>query len=78
MGVFITFGTILGWMVASLIFGVPLAPLLIVAAVLAVSVPVLTYPMTYTVWQGVDLLIRAPSAEDFAEAEKWLTERSWS
>ena len=78
MGVFMTFGTILGWMVASLIFGVPLAPLLIVAAVLAVSVPVLTYPMTYTVWQGVDLLIRAPSAEDFAEAEKWLKERSSS
>lgn len=76
MGVFITFGIILGWMVASLIFGVALAPLLIVAAVLAISVPVLTYPVTYTVWQGIDLLIRAPSEEDIAEAEKWLAEHS--
>jgi hypothetical protein len=76
MGVFITFGTILGWMVASLVFGVDLAPLLIVAAVLAISVPVVTYPMTYTVWQGIDLLIRAPSQEDIAEAEKWLAEQS--
>jgi hypothetical protein len=76
MGVFMTFGTIIGWMVASLIFGIALAPLLIVAAVLAISVPVVTYPMTYTVWQGVDLLIRAPSEEDIAEAEKWLSEQS--
>jgi hypothetical protein len=44
--------------------------------VLAISVPVVTYPMTYTVWQGVDLLIRAPSEEDIAEAEKWLSEQS--
>jgi hypothetical protein len=76
MGVFMTFGTIIGWMVASLIFGIALAPLLFVAAVLAISVPVVTYPMTYTVWQGVDLLIRAPSEEDIAEAEKWLSEQS--
>jgi hypothetical protein len=75
MGVFITFGTIIGWMVASLVFGIALAPLLIVAAVLAVGVPVGTYPITYTVWQGVDLFIRAPSEEDIAEAQKWLSEQ---
>jgi len=75
MGVFITFGTIIAWMVFSLIFGVALAPLLIVAAVLAISVPVVTYPVTYTVWQGVDLLIRPPSPEDITDAEKWLAEQ---
>ena len=69
MGVFITFGSIIFWMVASVIFGVPLVPLLIVAGSLAVFVPIITYPLTYSVWFGVDLAIRPPSEEDFVQAE---------
>lgn len=72
MGVFITFGSIIFWLVLSVIVGVDLVPLLIVAGVLAVCVPIITYPLTYTVWQGVDLFIRAPSDEDIASAEAWL------
>ena len=74
MGVFITFGSIIAWLLISLIVGLALVPLLVVAAVLAVAMPVLTYPLTYTVWQGVDLFIRAPSEEDLADAEKWLAD----
>ena len=74
MGVFITFGSIIVWMIISLVAGIELVPLLIVAGVLAVAVPVLTYPLTYTVWQGVDLFIRKPSEEDIAQAEQWLAE----
>ena len=75
MGVFITFGSIIVWMVLSLILGISLVPLLVVAGVLAVLMPVLTYPLTYTVWQGVDLFIRAPSEEDIALAKQWLAEQ---
>ena len=69
MGVFITFGSIIFWMIASVIFGVPLVPLLLVAGSLAVFVPIITYPLTYSVWFGIDLTIRPPSEEDFAQAE---------
>ena len=69
MGVFITFGTIIAWMIFSVIAGVSLVPLLVVAGGLAVVWPVLWYPNTYTVWFGVDLFIRRPSEEDLAEAE---------
>ena len=72
MGVFMTFGSIILWMVVSVLVGVSLVPLLVVAGCLAVSVPILGYPLTYTIWQGVDLFIRAPSADDIAKAEAWL------
>ena len=72
MGVFMTFGSIIVWMVISVLAGVSLVPLLVVAGVLAVTVPILGYPLTYTIWQGVDLTIRAPSEEDIATAEAWL------
>lgn len=76
MGVFITFGSIIFWLVLSVIIGVDLVPLLIVAGVLAVCLPILAYPLTYTVWQGVDLFIRAPSEEDIEKAEAWLAEKA--
>jgi len=76
MGVFITFGSIIFWLVLSVIIGVDLVPLLLVAGVLAVCLPILAYPLTYTVWQGVDLFIRAPSEEDIAKAEAWLAEKT--
>lgn len=73
MGVFLTFGSIIFWMVLSVIIGVALVPLLLVAGVLAVGVPILGYPLTYTIWQGVDLFIRAPSDDDIQAAEAWLS-----
>ena len=75
MAVFITFGSILAWMIVSVLLGVALVPLLVVAGVLAVVQPTLWYPNTYTVWFGVDLFIRKPSEEDFAEAEAYIAGR---
>jgi uncharacterized protein (DUF983 family) len=71
MGVFLTFGPIILWMLISLIFGVPLVPLLVIAACLAVFVPILTYPLTYTVWFGVYLLMNEPQPEELDAAEQW-------
>lgn len=70
MGVFITFGSIIVWMIISVLAGVALVPLLVVAGVIAVTFPIAFYPNTYTVWFGVDLFIRKPSDEDLDEAEK--------
>lgn len=72
MGVFMTFGSIIVWMVISVVASVPLVPLLVVAGVLAVGVPVIGYPVTYTVWFGVDLTLRPPTDEDFSQAQAWL------
>lgn len=76
MGVFLTFGSIIVWMVVSVLFGIALVPLLVVAGLLAVFVPIVTYPLTYCVWQGVDLFIRPPSEDDIAQAEEWLKTKS--
>lgn len=69
MGVFLTFGSIIVWMIASVVFSVPLVPLLVVAGLFAVLVPIVSYPLTYSVWFGVDLTIRPPSDADIAAAE---------
>ena len=76
MGVFMTFGSIIAWMVISVIFGVALVPLLVIAGLMAISIPIISYPLTYGVWQGVDLFIRPPSPEDIAQAEEWLKVKS--
>ena len=71
MGVFITFGSIRAWMLISVVAGVPLVPLLVVAAVLAICMPVFTYPLTYTVWFGVHLFMNNPTPEELADAAAW-------
>ena len=71
MAVFLTFGSIIIWMVVSVLVGVALVPLLVVAGMLALVVPTVGYPLTYAIWFGVDLLIRPPSDEDLAAAEEW-------
>lgn len=76
MGVFMTFGSIIVWMIISVITGVPLVPLLIVAGVMAICIPIFGYPITYTVWFGVDLAIRPPSDEDLLAAMQWIESRT--
>ena len=76
MGVFMTFGSIISWMIISVVVGVPLVPLLLIAGTLAVFVPTLGYPLTYTVWFAIDITFRSPTAEDFAQAQAWLDNRA--
>ena len=76
MGVFLTFGSIISWMIISVVTGVPLVPLLLVAGLLAICVPSLGYPLTYTVWFAIDITFRSPSAGDFAQAQAWLDKRA--
>jgi uncharacterized protein (DUF983 family) len=71
MGVFLTFGPIILWMIFSVIFGVALVPLLVVAAGLAIFVPILAYPLTYTVWFAVYLYMNEPEPAEREEAAQW-------
>ena len=76
MGVFMTFGSIISWMIISVVVGIALVPLLLSAGALAVFVPTLGYPLTYTVWFAIDITFRSPTAEDFAQAQAWLDNRA--
>jgi len=72
MGVFLTFGPILLWMTVAILAGVDVVPLVVVAAALAIFVPIFTYPLTYTVWFGVYLFMNEPEEEELADAVRWL------
>lgn len=72
MGVFITFGAILAWMVIGGLAGFSVVLLLSGAAMLAITLPIFGYPITYTVWFGVDLAMHAPEAADLEQANAHL------
>lgn len=63
-------------MIISVVVGIALVPLLLIAGALAVFVPTLGYPLTYTVWFAIDITFRSPTAEDFAQAQAWLDNRA--
>jgi uncharacterized protein (DUF983 family) len=47
---------------------IAVVPLLVGLGVGAIVLPVLVYPVSYTVWQAVDLAMRPPQAGDFASS----------
>lgn len=44
----------------------PVAPLLAIFLPLALLLPIVTYPLSYTMWQAVDLTVREVSPDDFS------------
>jgi uncharacterized protein (DUF983 family) len=51
---------------------VPVLTLYIVLASAALVFPVLTWPMTHTLWMAIDLIFRPMGVEEVAEAQAWL------
>jgi uncharacterized protein (DUF983 family) len=45
---------------------VDVVPLLIVLGIACVAVPIAIYPMTYTVWEALDIVMRPVSPSDFS------------
>lgn len=43
---------------------IPVVRLLLILAAVAVVLPIVVYPVSYTVWQAVDLAMRPPDAGD--------------
>lgn len=50
---------------------VPVLTLYVVLASAAVVVPVGTWPLTHTVWMAIDLRLRPPTPDEWAEAQVW-------
>ena len=44
-------------------------PMLMVLGAGAIVLPVLLYPSSYTIWQGIDILMRPPKPDDFVPPE---------
>lgn len=44
---------------------VAVVPLLVVLGVSALVLPIITYPLSYTIWQSLDLLMRPVDIDDF-------------
>ena len=55
---------------------VPVLTLYIVLASAALVFPVLTWPVTHTLWMAIDLAARPMDAEEIAEAQAWLANQS--
>mgnify|MGYP006183519683 FL=1 len=55
---------------------VPVLTLYIVLASAALVFPVLTWPVTHTLWMAIDLTARPMDAEEIAEAQAWLANQS--
>jgi uncharacterized protein (DUF983 family) len=65
----ICLGTLVVGMVIGMVATSPdiaVVPLLVGLGAGAIVLPVLVYPVSYTVWQAVDLAMRPPQAGDFA------------
>ena len=55
---------------------VPVLTLYIVLASAALVFPVLTWPVTHTLWMAIDLVVRPMGVEEIAEAQAWLANQS--
>jgi len=56
----------LGVAIALTVPDIPVVALLVVLGVGAVALPVVVYPLSYTIWQGIDLVMHPPAAGDGA------------
>jgi uncharacterized protein (DUF983 family) len=62
-------GTLVAAMTVGIVLtlpGVDVLPLLVILGAGAVVLPIVLYPVSYTLWQAVDLAMRPPEAEDGA------------
>lgn len=55
---------------------VPVLTLYVVLASTSILVPILTWPMTHTLWMALDLALRPMDARERAEAAAWVARRS--
>jgi uncharacterized protein (DUF983 family) len=64
----VVFGTLIvavGIGVVATLPDVAVLPLLLILGAGAIGLPILVYPVSYTLWQAVDLAMRPPTPDDF-------------
>jgi uncharacterized protein (DUF983 family) len=67
INIIVVFGTlIVGLIVAVAVTvpDIPVAPLVVAFGAVAVVLPIVVYPVSYTVWQAVDLTMHPPDPRD--------------
>lgn len=73
INVMVTFGLIVVGVTAGMIATSPdfaVREIVVALVVGAVVVPVAMYPVSYTLWQAIDLAMRPPEPDDFAALRK--------
>lgn len=71
----LTFGSLIVAAGISIVVTYPdvaVARLLIVLGAVAVVLPILLYPLTYTLWFAIELLMERPSEQELAAAEQYV------
>ena len=70
INVILTLGSILTTVLVGFILTMPdvaVLPIMFIALGMGVSMPLLAYPYTQTLWMAVDLLMRAPEDDELAD-----------
>lgn len=71
VNVILSFGLLIVGLVVGIVLTLPdvqVRNLVIELGIAAVLLPLFFYPISYTLWQGVDLMMHPPIADDFALA----------
>ena len=71
MNTIVTFGLLAAVLLIGSILSYPniaVVPILVLSAIIAVLVPILFYPFSYTIWSAVDLAMRPLDAAEAADA----------
>lgn len=55
---------------------VPVVTLYVILASAAIVIPVVTWPLTHTIWIAIDLRVRPVGDDEAAEAASWLASQS--
>lgn len=65
-----------GIAVALTVPDVPVVTLYVILASAAIVIPVVTWPLTHTIWIAIDLRVRPVGDDEAAEAAAWLADQS--
>lgn len=52
---------------------VPVVTLYVILASAAIVIPLVTWPLTHTIWMAIDLRVRPVGSDEATEAAGWLT-----
>ena len=69
VSIIVCFGALVAGVVIGVVATLPdvaVAPLVVILGVCAIVLPVVVYPVSYTLWQAIDLAMRPPVAGDGA------------
>lgn len=67
ISIIVVFGTLIAGLVVGVVVsspGIAVVPLIAILGAIAVILPIVMYPISYTLWQAVDLTMHPPELTD--------------